>query len=350
MASIATTEGSLYFLGDKDYLTGKLGPYVKIGIVRYDKPTKDRISEHQTGNPRQIIDLATVENIPFVEKIETLLHYHFNEKWITGEWFKLSEKELPAVIKMANSLKKEQIKFQEALAKREDLKSKKSNTTKIKSVGATTNLHKAWIKNKLELDKSTKELNLARSELVILAGNKGLIDGVLYISQTKASEGLDKTLLKKEHNDLYNKFVTVEPSNVTGSLKIEGKLKLKDHFPELEKAAKLIPKENWNKSHLNNTAPISKVLIKAHDKFRHHQKQVKLLDWELFLIESRLMEIVGTNLGIEGVCTWERKLGSKKVFNETLFAKKHPKIFNSYCRKKPGVFRCNIHSTRCYKK
>jgi len=39
MASIATTEGSLYFLGDKDYLTGKLGPYVKIGIVRYDKPT-----------------------------------------------------------------------------------------------------------------------------------------------------------------------------------------------------------------------------------------------------------------------------------------------------------------------
>ena len=93
MAALALKEGSLYFLRDKDYLNGEVGRYVKIGIVREDKSTEQRMQQHQTGNPRGMLNAATLKEVPFVEKLETRLHYRFNEKWITGEWFELSEPE-----------------------------------------------------------------------------------------------------------------------------------------------------------------------------------------------------------------------------------------------------------------
>lgn len=51
MAKIKLTKGQLYFLREKDYLTGEISRYVKIGLVRNQKETEERISEHQTGKP-----------------------------------------------------------------------------------------------------------------------------------------------------------------------------------------------------------------------------------------------------------------------------------------------------------
>ena len=46
--------GKLYFLGEKDLLTGEHTKYVKIGLVYGEKEISERILEHQTGNPRAI--------------------------------------------------------------------------------------------------------------------------------------------------------------------------------------------------------------------------------------------------------------------------------------------------------
>ena len=46
--------GKLYFLGEKDLLTGEHTKYVKIGLVYGEKDVSARIKEHQTGNPRAI--------------------------------------------------------------------------------------------------------------------------------------------------------------------------------------------------------------------------------------------------------------------------------------------------------
>ena len=68
---------------------------MKIGLVRDNKPTEERIAEHQTGNPRQILDYETLES-PFVEYLETQLHY-FASRWISGEWFLLDQEGLRSV-------------------------------------------------------------------------------------------------------------------------------------------------------------------------------------------------------------------------------------------------------------
>jgi len=101
------TPGHIYFLKERDYLTGAVSPYVKIGLVRDTKETATRIKEHQTGNPREIIDYTTLP-MRFVEHAETLLHYAFGEQWITGEWFQLDETQLQEAIQYCQKLAEEQ--------------------------------------------------------------------------------------------------------------------------------------------------------------------------------------------------------------------------------------------------
>ena len=81
MAKIKLTKGQLYFLREKDYLTGEISRYVKLGLVRNEKRTEKRIGEHQTGNPREIYDYCSIES-PFVEHLETLIHHRQNKKWL----------------------------------------------------------------------------------------------------------------------------------------------------------------------------------------------------------------------------------------------------------------------------
>ena len=92
--AIKLTPGQLYFIRDKDYITGEVGKYVKIGIVKEDGTTEKRVKEHQTGNPRGIFPVDEVTDVPFVVRLETQIHYENNEKWICGEWFLLDDKEV----------------------------------------------------------------------------------------------------------------------------------------------------------------------------------------------------------------------------------------------------------------
>lgn len=107
MAKIKLTKGQLYFLREKDFLSGEITRYVKIGLVRDVKETDERIREHQTGNPREIYDYHSIES-PFVEHLETQMHYRFADNWITGEWFDMAESDIDAAIEKAKLIIKEQ--------------------------------------------------------------------------------------------------------------------------------------------------------------------------------------------------------------------------------------------------
>jgi hypothetical protein len=50
------TSGHLYFINEQDVITGAHSTYYKIGIVRSsdERDSKNRLLEHQTGNPRKL--------------------------------------------------------------------------------------------------------------------------------------------------------------------------------------------------------------------------------------------------------------------------------------------------------
>ena len=70
--------GKLYFINEHDVQSGLRSNYYKIGIVRDadGRDSKNRLLEHQTGNPRKLWIVEELE-MPAVEAVETNLHYLF---------------------------------------------------------------------------------------------------------------------------------------------------------------------------------------------------------------------------------------------------------------------------------
>ncbi len=99
------TPGQLYFINEQDIQTGARSNYYKIGIVRDadDRDSKNRLLEHQTGNPRKLCIVETL-NMPAVEAVETNLHYLFASKRVMGEWMSFTGDELKGAIAKAKEL------------------------------------------------------------------------------------------------------------------------------------------------------------------------------------------------------------------------------------------------------
>ena len=87
---------------------GAWGPYVKLGIVRNERQAEERNSEHQTGNPRQVVTLHQFR-APMVENLETQLHHRFAPLCVSGEWFEMDDAFLAAeVLPLVDSIIQEQ--------------------------------------------------------------------------------------------------------------------------------------------------------------------------------------------------------------------------------------------------
>ena len=65
---------------------------------------------------------------PMVEHLETQLHYRFADKWVTGEWFLLSEAELKKVEKEAQKIIQEQTEIYGRIEESYELSSKESRS------------------------------------------------------------------------------------------------------------------------------------------------------------------------------------------------------------------------------
>lgn len=69
------------------------GEFVKIGIARL---FAKRLSGLQTGSPRELKALCVCmfDDFIWAQKYEKLLHDHFIDKHIRGEWFKIDENDI----------------------------------------------------------------------------------------------------------------------------------------------------------------------------------------------------------------------------------------------------------------
>lgn len=162
MSAIKLKRGNVYFLRERDYITGEVSPYVKIGLVREDRDAAARFAEHQTGNPREILDYKTMES-PFVEHLETQLHYRFADKWITGEWFKLDENILAEAVTEAEKIIREQYEFEPAIHKSYELAKTECSEEERKPSDEEKGLWEKLIEKKLQMDSAAAEKAIIES-------------------------------------------------------------------------------------------------------------------------------------------------------------------------------------------
>ena len=101
--AINLTPGEIYFIREKDLLTKEVSSYVKVGLVREgeDRGSEERASEHQTGNPRQLF-VEKIVKTEAVSAVENMLHDHFANQRVSGEWFDFDNVQLQECIHPTN--------------------------------------------------------------------------------------------------------------------------------------------------------------------------------------------------------------------------------------------------------
>jgi len=312
------TPGEIYFIGERDHLTGMTSPYYKIGIVRADekRTSEDRLKEHQTGNPRPLF-IHTVIPCELVERVETLMHGLQARYRLGGsEWFEFDENVLEETIRVTQSYAKQTAAAAQVFQMAESLSSEVPNDVVLSATDGLKELHL----NLLVAQDTVKKFDSVLTEIrramreAIERGEK--VGGAARIAKVSYKEEFDAKAFETAHPDIYEKFLKVSVSEgrrwtltrPRNNEDLERRLadKINPIIEEINVAIAAAQAGEIPKSQLNE-----QVLI-----INEHQATAR---WESELYLAQLKVAVGTNASIEGLCKWGMSSTRRTTFQESAF-------------------------------
>ncbi len=320
------TPGQLYFINEQDIKTGARSNYYKIGIVRdaEGRDSKNRLLEHQTGNPRKLCVVETL-NMPAVEYIETNLHYLFARNRVMGEWMEFTPDELLAAIAKANELKIEMEANLPDIKKADELKKVVSNGTKL----APNHDSEYWYEEILTFKEviSTCEEVLAKyDDYLYVAIERGVAaPGVAKVQQRAGAKKFDEKLFATKYPELHKKYST-STSEIKGSFRLAPN---KDFVPDLS---------SLHSEQVELVTDFMEMLENADHSldtgFALHEKHLAVLEvmqyaeWRKDIADIKLRVLTGDAEGIEGICTWKREEKPVNNFDKKSVQANHPDEYN----------------------
>jgi len=296
--------GEIYFIRETDYHTGELTPFTKIGIVRdhRERTSEQRLTEHQTGNPRPLV-LYRVVHSPMVEWIETQLHHRNSAHRVEGEWFNFDENQLSAAILMATDLAAQAKEALEMLNAAELLGRQFSDGTTIQPKDETRRTFMTYWLNKsvsLRVEKFQSKLKSALAVAHSL-GEAGSVLGA--VREHEGSWSFDQKLFRARYPEIAAAYTHLE-SQQKSRFQIN---KLDDQ----SKVDALIPDETWALlEHAESV--LSDGIGRATAQARIGQLQLELravkadADWVCELAAAEIKVDCGSAERIDGVCLWKR--------------------------------------------
>lgn len=347
--AISLKGGSIYFLRERDYLSGEISPYVKIGLVRDNKPTEERIAEHQTGNPRQILDYETLGS-PFVEYLETQLHYRFASRWISGEWFLLDQEGLRSAVSEAESLISEFRLQEETIVHSMELSKKSSTAAEREPNEKERSTWEELCKIKLRKDELEARKIILKSKLSSKLSSASSIEGVISVISNAPGPSFDVKLLADAHPEIYQTYLNLEKTALSGSFSIRGKKQLKDENPSLYEATSDATKQakqlrlQASKDSIERDNEIEKL----HAEYIDIQRDLYINDWEYQTLEAQLKVSVDETEGLIGLCGWKRTMQTKTVFNQSLFKSERADLYEEFLVTRKPTVAVSINTWRPY--
>ena len=321
------TPGQLYFINEQDIKTGARTAYYKIGIVRdaEGRDSKDRLLEHQTGNPRKLCVVETL-NMPAVEYIETNLHYLFARNRVMGEWMEFTPDELKNAIAKANELKAEMETYLPDFTKAEQLKKVASNGIKL----APTHDSEYWygvIQDLKEVIQTCQEALGQYDDYLLEAIEQGVdVSAVAKVQKRAGAKKFDEKLFASKYPDLYKQHSTSE-TDYKGQFRIAP---AKDWNPDIS---------SINPEQVELVTDFMDLLENADHSldtgFALHEKHLAVLEvlqyaeWRTEIANIKLRVITGENEGIEGICTWKREKIEKVTLDRKTLQEKYPDEYSS---------------------
>ena len=321
------TPGQLYFINEQDVTTRERTDYYKIGIVRDSagRNSKDRLLEHQTGNPRKLCIVETLD-VPAVEAIETNLHALFARNRIFGEWMRFTKTELENAINKAKDLAvemKENIKDYELA---EEFKNKKSNGKKLESSEVSEKYHREILDFKGLVDICDENI---KNYKIYIQGEieRGVdVSGRANRQQRAASKKFDEKLFESQYPELWKEYAVTKYS-IAGSFRITPVKNLNANFSLLNQEQ--VDSLNLFKEELISADFSLDSDLSLHEKYLAVVEINSYLKWREEIASTKLRVMTGEYEGIEGICTWKREEKESQSLDKDKLRLEHPLEFES---------------------
>jgi hypothetical protein len=318
------TPGSLYFMRERDHISGDISAYVKIGLTRDDRTSESRKGDHQTGNPREIIVIEELVS-PAISELETQMHARHAIDRITGEWFALNEIQLSDAYLLAQKLAKNLEKHLPGLQRVEQIANMLSTEEEIKPDSTLLDIHEVYKTNAAELMAVEDELKEIKATLRDFAKNTGGINGVAGWRISAPRPKVDEKRLQKDLPEIHSKFTSSETSMAARFTATKPRrAKSTKEKPETEETT------NPPLDRLDYFIDREESIEKLHARHLILLARQGELTWEKDFIETQMKVACGNAKSIEGICSWPRLEAIKTKFDKRRFANAHPDISDSY--------------------
>ena len=321
-----TAAGELYFIGELDPRTRKPTPFTKIGLVRETRASTSRLSDHQTGNPRELF-IHDVLTTPLVERVETLMHGLRATSRVGGEWFVLDENELADAIAEAKGHVRRAKKVVASVEAANELARQTSSTKQLPESPGSRKL----VKRRLEIQ--TQEKAAARIEKTVKEAYRALHDrsvdlgGYFAVQRKSASQFFDEAALREEHPKIWRKFLVTQES-------VRGRFVwATDRKPILD-VAQVNPALEEAERHITAAATKAKGPGKALDELHRLWLESLVLSadvaWQSEIVNVQARELCGRSTGIDGLCTWKRTSVTEEKFDRAAFRAERPELHDAF--------------------
>ena len=329
MAEKRELAGELYLLGELDFTTGERTHLVKIGVVKENdeknRSTEKRIKEHQTGNPRQIVELEVLET-PRVVRVETLMHQTYAPWRVGGEWFDLSGDRYNEVLRTARSVIADVTAGMATFEKAGELDKIASTGSELVATPESNDLvHQIAVATLAEgVMKAVEDRAI---EALASAHDRGVNVGrYITFQMKKRSASFDTARFKKDHPDLYGAFESKSPSWSHSFIPVKPvKLGLDDSV--VDPALLQLRDDIFN---LADQVEAGATADEMHRKCLEILAYRARYDLDGTAAEDALKALCGTAPGIEGVCTWKRYESERSSFDAEAFKEQHPDLWQDY--------------------
>jgi hypothetical protein len=333
--------GEIYFIHEKDVITGIRSPYTKIGLVgdkvaqedteessipseenveesastfQSLRTSRDRIKEHQTGNSGILL---FDENVPVVRTgavsaTEKAIHERFANLRIRGEWFMLNEKELKAAIELATNLAKQVEENSSSYSIAQSLAEAESTSEIIKPDSELIDFAEQLRTTMKTL--SEKNNRATKIEQIIAQAMTDAIEleGVAAWTYKRPSRTFNADLAKALDPDFYERSLV---TRVSGIFRVSKLLKADNETLDKERAS-----FGANDQSILLTAPRSKDIEDIHKEYLSLAGEISELNWEASFGKAFIKSKMGTASEIEGIAKWSRNM-SEPTFKSDIFKK-----------------------------
>lgn len=312
--------GEIYFVRETDLNTGELSRYVKIGLVSGERSSADRLSEHQTGNPRRLQN-DTVVKTNAVHRVEAQLHRIYAPYRISGEWFDFNDPNiLSDAIASTKALSNEMAAFVPKFEQAEALKKKLSSLPAIQASEDAKALGEQYMRAKLKIKLCDNLLSEIKAKLTAAIEAGEDVKGAAQTKTVTPAPKFSVTKFKAAHKELYAKYCINSPT-ISEAFKVlladVNRADLDGEFLEeialLESEVSKVTK--LSDAYLLNLSQLAITRLKS------------LAQWDFDLAEAELKILCGEHDGIEVVCNWTRKESSTSKFDIDTFANENLELW-----------------------